>query len=122
MQEKRITCIVCPRGCEITVIGEGKEIHSIQGQQCRRGEDYAGEEFICPSRILTSTVLVHNEGRKILMPVRSNRPIPREQMRPCMEEIKKAQVQGEIHRYDVLIPNICQTGADMIAAADMDWM
>ncbi len=122
MQSRDITCIICPRGCTVSVSGEGEEIDSIRGQQCRRGEEYAREEFICPSRILTSTVIVEKKEGIRMMPVRSDRPVPKALMKECMGEIRKLRVKAPVHRYDVLLPDILGTGADIVATGDTDWM
>ena len=36
--QKQLTCIVCPKGCQLTVTLEGKEVVSVEGQTCKRGE------------------------------------------------------------------------------------
>ena len=119
MAEKRITCIICPIGCEITVCGEESRIDSIAGNTCKRGEAYARDEFIHPARILTSTVKV--TGADVpLVAVRSSKPIPKELLLDCMEQIRKLEVKAPVKRYDPLIPNILGTGADIVATAGTD--
>ena len=120
MQEKKIVCTVCPLGCVITVRGDGESIDSIEGYTCKRGETYAKEEFIHPARILTSTVLATLDGREILIPVRSNRPIPKEKLLDCMAQIRQLRVYAPVHRYDVLLPDILGTGADIIATGQAE--
>ncbi len=45
MQEKKVICIICPEGCNITVRGEGYNIEFMKGHACKRGEEYARNEF-----------------------------------------------------------------------------
>lgn len=119
MQEKKIICTVCPIGCTITVVGEGKQIESMEGFGCKRGEEFAYKEFVQPVRILTSTVKV--EGRKVpLVSVRSSKAIPKELMFKCMDEIRSLSVQAPVHRCDVLISNILGTGVDIIATSTVE--
>ena len=67
-QEKQLTCIVCPRGCQMTVtLEDGKPVH-IEGNQCPRGVDYATSEFLHPMRTLTTTVRLQNGA---LLPVKT---------------------------------------------------
>ena len=40
---KKLTCIVCPNGCEIEIDGD-----SIKGYTCKRGLEYAKEELFHP--------------------------------------------------------------------------
>jgi len=117
MTEKNIICIVCPVGCHITVRGEGQTVHSIEGNQCSRGVEYARNEFIQPVRILTTTVRVEG-GRTPLLPVRSDRPVPLEKLMACMDVIKEVTVSTPVHRYQVIVPNILGTGANIVATGE----
>ena len=109
--KKEIICTVCPRGCRITVEGEGEKILSIEGQGCKRGVTYASAEFTNPVRILTTTVLADSE----LLPVRSQKPLPKDKLFDCMEVIRKTKVSLPVKMHDVIISNICNTGVDIVA-------
>ena len=119
MSEKKITCIVCPVGCEIIVRGEGETISAIEGNDCKRGESYARSEFVHPVRILTSTAKVSNSNTP-LVAVRSSKPIPKELLLDCMKEIRKLDLKAPVKRYDVLIPHILGTDADIVATGTAD--
>ena len=116
--KKEIICTVCPRGCHIQVEGEGEKILSLEGQGCKRGTEYASAEFAHPVRILTTTVKL--SGVNDLLPVRSNKPLPKEKVMECMEIIRKAEVKAPIARYDVIIPNICGCGVDIVATKTVE--
>ena len=111
--KKEIICTVCPRGCHIQVEGEGDKILSVEGQGCKRGLEYASAEFAHPVRILTTIVKL--EGQNDLLPVRSNKPVPKEKLFDCMAAIRATEVKLPVSRYDVIIPNICGTGVDIVA-------
>lgn len=117
MMKKEIICTICPMGCRIEVEGEGETIISIKGYTCKRGLEYGKTEFAHPVRILTTTVKT-NQKKNPLVPVRSSKPIPKEKMFDCMKEIRKAEVSHTLKCYDVIIKDICQTGADLVATAD----
>jgi CxxC motif-containing protein len=51
MEEKQMTCVICPLGCTIRVQGEGGNIRSIEGFFCPRGDVYGRDEFINPKRV-----------------------------------------------------------------------
>ena len=112
--KKEIICTVCPRGCHIQVEGEGDKILSVEGQGCKRGQEYASAEFAHPVRILTTTVKMAGVANDLL-PVRSNKPLPKEKILACMEVIRAAQVEAPVNRYDVVIADICGTGVDIVA-------
>lgn len=112
--KKEIICTVCPRGCHIQVEGEGEKILSVEGYSCKRGLEYAGTEFAHPVRILTTTVKIAGQQNDLL-PVRSNKPLPKEKLFDCMELIRAAEVKLPVARYDVVIADICGTGVDIVA-------
>ena len=90
--KKEIICTICPIGCNILVEGEGENIISITGNQCNRGFEFAKNEFLHPVRILTTSVKVINSSTPLL-PVRSNKPIPKELIMDCMKIIKEVELE-----------------------------
>ncbi len=118
--EKKLTCIICPLGCEISVelnSDNNNEIISISGNTCKRGEEYAYNECTCPKRTLTTTVATADGA---VIPVRTNSPIPKESIFECMEIINNLKIVLPISVGDVIISNIAGTGADIIATDSSD--
>ena len=113
MKEKNFTCIVCPKSCGVTVrpLGEGLEV---TGNECRRGAEYAENEYLHPMRTITSTVKLTG-GAICRCPVRSNAPMPKNKMFEVMEEINRVCVSAPVKVGQVLIPDVLGTGADIIA-------
>lgn len=116
---KEIICTVCPMGCHITVEGEGDQVTSISGFTCKRGETYGRQEFAHPVRILITTVKTDQPGHELLA-VRSSVPVPKERLFDCMEVIRQTTVQAPVKRYDVVIKDICGTGADIVATGMLE--
>ena len=117
--KKEIICTVCPRGCHILVEGSGETVLSVEGYSCRRGLDYASAEYAHPVRILTTTVKIDGVQNDLL-PVRSNRPVPKEKLMDCMAVIRTASVKLPVKRYDVIISDICGSGADIVATKTVE--
>ena len=117
--KREIICTICPVGCNILVEGEGENILSITGNECNRGLEYAKNEFSHPVRILTTSVKVTGSSTPLL-PVRSNKPIPKELIMDCMKVIKEVKVKAPIKSKDIIIADICGSGADIIATASID--
>ncbi len=117
--KKEIICTVCPMGCHITVEGEGENITSVEGYTCKRGEQYARNEFVHPVRILTSTMKTDSE-KNPLVSIRSNQPLPKEKIMDCMAEIRKTTAKVPVSVYDVLISNVCDTGIDIVATGSVE--
>ena len=46
---KQMTCLLCPRGCLLTVSDNGE----VSGNYCPRGLIYAKQEMTAPKRTLT---------------------------------------------------------------------
>ena len=115
MEKKYLTCIVCPRGCELEVCLEGKEVVGVIGNACKRGKEYALTEFIAPMRTLTTTVALEGGG---VLPCKTSKPIPKEMLFECMQEINKLRAPKNAVINQVLVENILGTGADLVATAN----
>lgn len=111
LMTRNLTCIVCPKGCQISVELDGKKVISVSGHTCKRGEVYANTECTAPRRTITSTVAVKGGG---VVPVKTSNTVPKELMFECMAEINKASVDPDALLGTVVIPNILNTGADVI--------
>ena len=114
---KDIRCIVCPTGCLVHVENINGEV-IIEGHSCKRGEDYAKDEFIAPKRILTTTMRVEN-GFLPLVPVRTDKPILKEKLRDALNEIALKKIKAPIKAGDILIENILGLEANVIASRDL---
>ncbi|TFG06968.1 MAG: DUF1667 domain-containing protein [Promethearchaeota archaeon] len=114
-----IRCIVCPTGCEIQVKKDQDtgEV-SFEGYTCKRGLEYAQQEFYEPKRILTTTIRVKN-GFLPLIPVRTDGPILKNKLKDALKEIAVKEINAPIKMGDVLIENIVDTGANLIASRDL---
>ena len=117
MATRDMTCIVCPMGCQLHVELDGDKVVSVSGNTCPRGKQYAIDECTHPMRTITSTARTENGE---VIPVKTNRTIPKELMFECMKEINRAAVKLPAHVGDVVIENVLGTGADVIVTANMD--
>ena len=116
--EKTIICTVCPRGCHVKVTLNGTEVTDVDDYGRKRGKEYAAAEATHPVRILTTTVKIADMPYQLL-PVRSNAPVPKELLLECMKEIKAVAVAAPVKAGDVVLPNICSTGVDIVATKDL---
>lgn len=118
MKTIELTCIQCPLGCPLTVEMDGNTIVKVEGNTCKRGEVYAQKEITAPSRTVTSTVAVEG-GVHPVVAVRTNTDIPKEKIFDCMKEINAVLVKAPVKIGDVIIENVCDTGVNIVAAANM---
>lgn len=112
---KKLVCIVCPRGCRLTV-EEGEEIR-VSGNACPRGETYARQELFAPVRVLTATVALEG-GVHPRLPVKTSGAIPRERVSEAAALLRELRVTAPVKAGQVLLPNILDTGVDVIATRD----
>ena len=109
-----ITCIVCPMGCEIKLkVKEGK-IEGMSGNKCPRGIEYAKQEYYNPQRVLTTTVRLKG-GKLPVVPVRTDRPIPKKMLKKCMRYLAKIEVRAPVQSGQVIVSNILNTGANVVS-------
>ena len=109
---RELTCIVCPKGCQLTVtLDEDKNVVKVEGFTCKRGDVYARAECTAPMRTLTTTVAKKGGG---VVPVKTDRTVPKELMFECMKEINAAQVDADAPIGTIVIENILGTGANVI--------
>jgi CxxC motif-containing protein len=116
---KIIRCIVCPTGCAIQAVDDGKGNVTFEGYTCKRGLEYAEQEYFEPKRILTTTMRVEN-GFLPLIPVRTDKPILKDKLKDVLKEIAKKKVQPPIKMGDILIENVLGLDANIIASRNLN--
>ena len=113
--KKEMTCVACPLGCTVTVEYEGKDVLSVTGNTCKRGDLYARTEIVNPTRNISSTVKVIG-GAHPVVPVKTSAPIPKNMIFDCMKEINAVSVNAPVSIGQVIIHNVLDTGVDIVAA------
>ena len=118
--KSELICIVCPMSCQITVEQDEttKEIRSVAGNTCPRGDKYARNELTHPMRQLTSTVAIKNAPYKRL-PVILSGEISKDDIFNVMEQIHMASVTAPINKGDVIVKNVCGLNVDVVASRSM---
>lgn len=116
--EQQITCINCPVGCRMTVTLENGQVTSVTGNTCKRGLLYAQQECVAPERMVTAVIAV--EDRKTPVSVKTRTPIPKVKIFECMKQLAATQVKAPVQMGDVVCPNVCGTGVDVIATKTVE--
>ena len=112
----KMICISCPRGCEMEVSQEGSEV-TVLGNQCPRGAEYAKNELINPTRMVTGLVKV--AGMRKPLPVKTARPVPKGAIDAVLFSMHQMTVQLPVKIGDVIIQGVAGTGVDIVATANM---
>lgn len=116
--EANIICTTCPTGCRLRVIFDDKVKKKVEGNQCRKGLQYAESELNDPRRMLTTTVKVRG-GIHPLVPVQTRKPVPKALIFPILKEIRHLELKAPVRMGQVVIKNISGTGIDIIASRDL---
>lgn len=119
MNEKMMTCIVCPRGCRMKVTFEGDKMLSCTGNFCKRGADYARAEIAFPVRVLTSTVAL-NSYEVPRLPVKTSAPIPKDKLFEAMEKLKTLKVSVPIKHGDIIFSDFISKGINLISCRSVN--
>ena len=118
MKTHTFICIMCPLSCEIELVEERNEILEIKGHNCPQGEKYVIEEFTNPVRTLTTTVSVQ-KGVLPVLPVRSEKPIPKSMMKECVKALSTVRVKAPVTCGDLICESILNTGVNIVASRDL---
>lgn len=114
MERKELICIGCPLGCNLTVEMDGGQVVSVNGNTCKRGDDYARKELTDPRRIVTSIVPVAG-GNLPVVSVKTASDIPKGKIRECLCALKGVTLTAPVQIGDVIVENVADTGVDVIA-------
>lgn len=114
----KLICITCPVGCTLEVTHEGKTLIKVEGNQCKKGVDYAEGELTDPRRMVTSTVKVRG-GVFPLVPVYTAAPIPEPLIFDLLAELRKVELQAPVKVGQVVLENALGTGVDVLASRNL---
>ncbi len=114
--KKDLICIICPRGCGLSIEINGDKIEVV-GNACPKGEQYAIDECTNPIRTVTSTVRIDNR-EDTMVSVKTENPIPKGEIFNVMKKIRDISVSAPVKIGDVIIKDIC--GTDIIATKEID--
>ncbi len=122
MTKRELTCIICPRGCQLSVTMDesaetapkapfgfgslsssvGEEL-SVAGNMCPRGKIYAIMECKNPVRTVTTTARTSDGG---VVAVKTESPIPKDKMMECMALINSCVVELPVRVGDVILEDV----------------
>ena len=116
--KKTIICTSCPVGCDLTVTMVEGKIVDVEGNVCKKGVDYVEQEIFDPRRMVATTVKVKN-GFHPLVPVYTEKPVPKPKIMDVLAEIRQVELEAPVHINDVVIEDVLGTGINVIASRDL---
>ena len=112
---RKLYCITCPAGCQLTVIGTGFDT-VVEGNKCEKGREFAKHEMSNPTRTLTTTVRTKFPGVPVIS-VRTDGEIPRSKLMDAMKELSDVVVETELGCGDTVMENVAKTGVNVIVTS-----
>ena len=111
--KREITCIVCPKGCQMLVSNiDGQYI--VEGKSCIRGAKYGVDEVTSPKRMITSTVRL--EGAYLnMLPVKTSVSVPKDLVFEIMNILSTIKITAPVKVGDIIVKNILDTGVDIVS-------
>lgn len=114
MKTVEYTCILCPRGCHVTLTDNNGQF-TISGNFCPKGVGYAKSEYTAPMRTVTSTITVNGHPHIKRVPVKTDKPIDKRKIFELLDIIHKTVVKYPINVNDILIENVLDTDVNIVA-------
>lgn len=116
--EQTITCINCPVGCRMTVsLSDTDEFLSVTGNTCPRGAKYAQQECTLPERMITAVIPV--AGSETPLSVKTASPVPKKLISSVIDELARVQVSLPVTIGQIVLPDVLNTGVDIIATRSL---
>lgn len=105
----KITCIMCPVGCELDVNKTDEKI-VVSGNGCPRGVIYGEREITKPERIVT-TVKIYKDRT---LSLKTDKPIDKQFVNQVLKAVKRVEVAPNPKAGDILIANIFNTDVNVV--------
>ncbi|NJP40452.1 DUF1667 domain-containing protein [Oscillospiraceae bacterium HV4-5-C5C] len=116
---RELVCIICPRGCQLSVQENPDGSLAVHGNACPRGQTYAIKELTAPSRTLTTTVRIKSAALPVV-PVKSQAEIPKAKLFEAMQQISHLVLTAPVKRGSVALTDLAGTGISLIVTRDME--
>ena len=114
-----LTCIRCPIGCQLSAVLEDGAVVRVSGNTCPRGEAYARAEVADPRRTVTGTVAVRG-GAWPVTSVKTVPDVPKGAVLDVARALSETVVDAPLAIGDVVVANVCGTGADVVVTKPVD--
>jgi len=115
---EKMICITCPMGCSVEVTREGQTLLSVDGNTCKRGEDYVRRELTDPRRMAATTVRVKG-GIHPLVPVYTAQAFPKPRIFDLLDALRQVELEAPVALGQVVLANALDTGIDVLASREM---
>jgi len=117
VEEKKIICIECPQGCELTLTLDEGKVLGLTGNTCPKGDVYGRKEMECPERVLTTSVCA--EGLSVVMvSVRTDKAIPKDMWERAMDRVREIILTKPVGVGAIVDEDFLGLGVNLIATRE----
>ena len=120
MDKKKYICIACPIGCHLDVEIKDGKISNIEGNRCKRGIDYAVNEFTDPKRMVTVTCKVDSEIVN-RVPVKTSEAISKKFIDELVKDLYSLKLKAPLKIGDKVIEDYKGSGVDILITRNIDY-
>ena len=92
---------------------KGKEI---RGALCSKGLEFIRQEATCPVRISFTVVLIQGTSTIGVLPIWSDKPVPKQLLERSLKELSKVNVKAPIKVGDIIVEDLLGQGFNIIAS------
>ena len=118
IEKRHLTCIGCPMGCPLELIIVDGKIQEISGNECKRGEDYARQEYSDPRRMVSTTVTC-SSGLWPRLPVKTAEAVPKNKIIEVVKVLHTLKIKAPVQMGQVILDDIAGTGIAVIATRSL---
>ncbi len=112
--KRDLVCIVCPKGCRLTLEYEGNNLLSVGGATCPKGKEYATSEISDPRRNFAGSVTIRG-GRFRTCSVKSSHSIPLDKLIRLGELSHGITIDAPVNVGDTVASGLLDGEVDLIA-------
>lgn len=113
-ERKTLTCLGCPMGCPLQLSIEDGEIREITGFECKRGEEYARQEYTNPCRLVSTTVACSG-GLWPRLPVKTVGVVPKDKVLAVARALHALNIEAPVAMEQIIVDDVAGTGVAVIA-------
>jgi len=122
---KHFTCTICPTGCRVSVdVVDG--LFRFSGNRCGKAEAFAKHDVFSKTKTETASAdrsiitTVRTAFPRIpVLPVRTNRDVPKEKVTEIIRELSNVVITEKIGIGEIVVADVLGTGCDVIAASNI---
>ncbi|MCW8859537.1 MAG: DUF1667 domain-containing protein [Deltaproteobacteria bacterium] len=118
LEKKNLTCIGCPMSCQLKLTAVDGEIHDITGYNCKRGEDYARQEYLNPCRMVSTTVACPT-GLWPRLPVKTTEAVPKAKVLEVARVLHNVEIEAPVKMGQIILQDVAGTGVTVIASRSL---